>query len=390
MWERSSRRLTCARCSSVCTSASSTCASRAIQPGWPCLYSLLFIEIWKGLMPLMKLHVCFVLAMLIAAGSHSQAQQAPTYPPPDDRYKVDILEVNGHPDDDIQFAAYIAKLVEQQHKKVAVIYATRGNSGSNAAGPEQSKALADMREMEARHSLGSYGITHAWFLHGSDTPGADVLHSLEAWGHGHALEEVVRLVRITRPEVIFTWMPNNVVGENHDDHQAAGVLATEAFDLAGNPLAFPEQVEAPRNRLSINNYGEGLRPWQPKKIYYFTDATHFEFLKGNGPEYSTSDISPSRKIPYSRVAAEAWGDYKTQNDFTDAQLKEFAEMPIRLIFGKSVVSGTPTGDVFEGITPNPAAYVRARGYEAPAPGLTFELGGPWAFYRQFWPAHNIE
>ena len=65
-------------------------------------------------------------------------------------------------------------------------------------------------------------------------------------------------------------------------------------------------------------------------------------------------------------------------------------MPIRLIFGKSVVSGTSTGDVFEGITPNPAAYVRARGYEAPAPGLTFELGGPWAFYRQFWPAHNIE
>ena len=207
----------------------------------------------------MKLHVCLILAVLIAAGSHSQAQQAPPYPPPDDRYKVDILEVNGHPDDDIQFAAYVAKMVEQQHKKVAVIYATRGNSGGNAAGPEQSKALADIREMEARHSLASYGITHAWFLHGSDTPGADVLHSLEAWGHGQALEEVVRLVRITRPEVILTWMPNYVVGENHEDHQGAGVLATEAFDLAANPLAFPEQLEAPRNRLSISNYGEGLQ-----------------------------------------------------------------------------------------------------------------------------------
>jgi hypothetical protein len=26
-----------------------------------------------------------------------------------------------------------------------------------------------------------------------------------------------------------------VVGENHDDHQGSGVLATEAFDMAGDP-----------------------------------------------------------------------------------------------------------------------------------------------------------
>jgi LmbE family N-acetylglucosaminyl deacetylase len=321
----------------------------------------------------------------------SHAQQAEPNPQPDARYKVDILIVVGHPDDDTEVTPYIAKVIEEQHKKVAVVYGTRGNSGGNAAGSEQSKALADIREMEARHSLATYGITNAWFLHGSDTPGGDVLHSLEAWGHGKSLEEVVRLVRITRPEVIFTWMPNYVVGENHDDHQAAGVLATEAFDLAGNPVAFPEQVEAPRNRLGINNYGEGLRPWQPKKIYYFTDATHFDFLKGNGPEYPTSDISPSRKIPYSRVAEEAWsGYYKTQNDFTDAQLQEYTHMPVRLIFGKSLVGGTKTGDVFEGISSNPIAYVRPHGYEVPASGLSLELGGPWAFYHDFWRAHSIE
>src|SRR5438094_5112602 len=317
-------------------------------------------------------------------------QQAPPNPEPDYRYKIDILEVVGHPDDEIMVAAYVSELTEQQHKRVAVVYTTRGNSGGNAAGPEQSNALADIREMEARHSLASYGISNAWFLHGSDTPGGDVLKSLEQWGHGKALDEIVRLVRITRPEVIVTWLPNYVVGENHDDHQAAGVLATEAFDLAANPLAFPEQVEAARNRLNISNYGEGLRPWQPKKIYYVSDTTHFDFFKGNGPEYPTIDVSPSRKIPYSRVAAEAWSHYKTQNDFTDAQLKEFTEMPVRFIFGKSLVGGTATSDVFESISGTPIAYVRARGYEPRAPALTLELGGPWAFYREFWPAHNLE
>ncbi len=339
----------------------------------------------------MKLGLPLFLALFLLCLSlpAAQSQQAPPNPEPDARYKVDILIVVGHPDDDIEVTSYVAKLIEEQHKSVAVVYGTRGNSGGNAAGQEQSKALADVREMEARHSLASYGITNAWFLSGPDTPGGDVLHSLETWGHGKALEEVVRLVRITRPDVILTWMPKYVVGENHDDHQAAGVLATEAFDLAGNPLAFPEQVEAPRNRLSINNYGEGLRPWQTKKIYYFSDTTHFDFFKGNGPEYPTSDISPSRKIPYSRVAAEAWGYYKTQNDFTDAQLKEFSEMPVRLILGKSLVGGTVTGDVFEGITPDPIAYVRATGYEPPPPGVALELGGPWAFYHTFWPAHGI-
>jgi len=334
--------------------------------------------------------LCVAVFLSCIAVTFLHAQQAEPNPQPDARYKVDILIVVGHPDDDVEVTAYVAKLIEQQQKKVAVVYGTRGNSGGNAAGAEQANALADIREMEARHSLASYGITNAWFLHGSDTPGGDVLHSLEVWGHGQALEEVVRLVRITRPEVIFTWMPNYVVGENHDDHQAAGVLATEAFDLAGDPLAFPEQVEAPRNRLSISNYGEGLRPWQPKKIYYFTDATHFDFLKGNGPEYSTSDVSPSRKIPYSRVAAEAWGYYKTQNDFSDAQLKEFTEMPVRLIFAKSLVGGTKTGDVFEGITPTPIAYARPHGYETPASGFSVQLGGPWAFYHDFWRAHGIE
>lgn len=338
----------------------------------------------------MKLHVCLVLAVLMIPGvSHSQTQ-APPNPEPDSRYKVDVLEVVGHPDDDIEVAAYVAKLIEQQHKRVAVVYTTRGNSGGNAAGPEQSNALADIREMEARRSLASYGITNAWFVHGSDTPGADVLHSLEQWGHGQALDEIVRLVRITRPEVILTWMPNYVVGENHEDHQGAGVLATEAFDLAANPLAFPEQLEAPRDRLTINNYGEGLRPWQPKKIYYFSDSIHFDFFQGNGPEYATSDMSPGHKMPYSRVAAEAWGYYKTQNDFTDAQLKEFTEMPVRFIFGKSLVGGNATSDVFEGITSSPIPYARPRGYEPPAPGVVLELGGPWAFYHTFWPAHGIE
>src|ERR1700757_3682306 len=114
-------------------------------------------------MKVFRSSVLAVSVFLAITVSRSLSHQAPNNPEPDSRYKVDVLEVVGHPDDDIEVAAYVAKLIEQQHKRVAVIYATRGNSGGNAAGPEQANALADIREMEARHSLASYGIPNAWF-----------------------------------------------------------------------------------------------------------------------------------------------------------------------------------------------------------------------------------
>src|SRR5262245_40114832 len=315
------------------------------------------------MLPSFCLRLLLSLLLLPYCYMWAQSPAAPVNSPSDDRYKADVLLIVAHPDDDSLAAPYLAKAIYDEHKHVAVIYGTRGDAGGNAVGNEQAASLGAVREIEGRRALASMGILDVWFLNAPDTPGQDVLHSLETWGHGASLEKVVRLVRLTRPEVILTWLPVYVVGENHDDHQAAGVLATEAFDLAGNPLAFPEQVEAARNRLSIGNYGEGLRTWQPKKIYYFSDSTHFEFYKGNGPEYATSDISPSRKTPYSRIAAESWGFYKTQNDFTTAQLREFTEMPVQLILGKSLVGGTATSDVFEGVTSVPIAYVKSKGYE---------------------------
>ena len=96
------------------------------------------------------------------------------------------------------------------------------------------------REIEGRRAADEFGITNVWFLNGPDTPGQDVLRSLETWNHGTALDQTIRLVRLTRPEVIMTWLPDYVAGENHGDHQAAGVLATEAFDLAGDPTVFPD------------------------------------------------------------------------------------------------------------------------------------------------------
>src|SRR5450432_2901065 len=175
-----------------------------------------------------------------AAQNAKAAASAVPLKQPDERYKADILLVVAHPDDEGAATAYLARAIDEG-KRVAVAYGTRGSSGGNEVGTEQASALGAIREIEARRALASLGITNVWFLGGKDNASQDVLQSLANWEHGAALEQLVRIVRLTRPDVILTFLPGTFIGEDHGDHQAAGVLATEAFDLAGDPTAFASQ-----------------------------------------------------------------------------------------------------------------------------------------------------
>ena len=353
-----------------------------------------------------------LLVLLPAIRLSAQQAQAPALLPPDDRYKADLLLVVAHPDDDVVIGGYLARIALDEHKRIAVVYCTNGDGGGNAVGNESGPALGQVREIEARRALANFGIHNVWFLPGHDTPGQNVLRSLDNWNHGRALDDVVRLVRVTRPDVILTWLPDPVVGENHDDHQASSVLAVEAFDAAGDPTVFPEQVSPPRDRTGMANLTEGLLPWQPMKLYFMTDAfddwgpywhdpeTKSPYRKsivdGTGPVYDTTTISPSRHKSYAELTAEHQAFYLTQEgDLGVKALKsetftDFA-YPAHLIFGKSLVGGSVTGDVFDGVTPQPTPFARVHGYSAPPrQGLSFDIGDPWRFYALFWNTHDLD
>jgi LmbE family N-acetylglucosaminyl deacetylase len=330
----------------------------------------------------------------------SFAQTATKVAQEDPRYKVDILVVVAHPDDEGAATPYLARAIDEG-KRVAVAYGTRGSSGENQASAENAKALGDIREIEARQGNAVLGIDKVWFLGGEDTASQDVLQSLANWDHGKTLENLVRIVRLTRPEVILTFLPGTFIGEDHGDHQAAGVLATEAFDLAGDPTAFPEQVSAPLRRLEP--YLENLRPWQTKKIYYFPDADREDIFKDQGPTYSVKEISKSLKLPYWRVALESFRKHETQaKGFIDSLAKmdeaqiekmattDFWSSGITFVRGKSLVGGSVTGDIFEGVAPGAIPFARPETMAAPSqPEMVAELAGPWDFYQEFRRAHGL-
>jgi LmbE family N-acetylglucosaminyl deacetylase len=96
--------------------------------------------------------LCFVIT------SVAQVKQAPPNPPADERFKADILLVVAHPDDETMVTGYFARAVYDEHRRVAVVFTTRGDGGGNAVGNEQAAGLGVVREIEGRRALASLGI----------------------------------------------------------------------------------------------------------------------------------------------------------------------------------------------------------------------------------------
>ena len=120
--------------------------------------------------------------------------------------------------------------------------ATRGNGGQNEIGPELFEALGVLRteELLAAHRFDG---AEQFFTRAVDFGFSfSVEESFEKWGHDEILGDYVRLIRMTRPDVIITMRPDGAGGGQH--HQASARIATEAFRAAGDPARYAEQIAA--------------------------------------------------------------------------------------------------------------------------------------------------
>jgi LmbE family N-acetylglucosaminyl deacetylase len=177
------------------------------------------------------------------------------------RLKVDLLGVFAHPDDETGVAAAIASWTHGSGRTVAHVYCTRGEGGGNMVGTQSGPALGILREIELREALRGLGVNQVHFLDKADFAYTESLSiTLERWNHDDTLGRLVRVIRSLRPDVVITMNPAPSPGQ-HGNHQAAGWLATEAFDAAADPSRFPDQL-----RL------EGLSPWRPRKLFFSGSA----------------------------------------------------------------------------------------------------------------------
>src|SRR5437763_1448850 len=96
----------------------------------------------SGLIRGIRMRGCCLVALAGAClATRMSAQQIATSPSPDDRFKSDILLVAPHPDDESTIAGYLARAALDEHRRITVVFTTRGDAGSNLIGNEAGNAL---------------------------------------------------------------------------------------------------------------------------------------------------------------------------------------------------------------------------------------------------------
>jgi LmbE family N-acetylglucosaminyl deacetylase len=195
------------------------------------------------------------------------AESAPTTPPPTAastklispvlwdlrsfRELGSVLFVAAHPDDEnTQLITYLAR---GRGARAAYLSLNRGDGGQNVLGPEFGSELGVARTQELlaarRLDGGRQFFTRALDFGYSKT----AEETLAIWDRQQVVSDIVRVIRTFRPDVVIARF-SPTAGGTHGHHTASAILALEAFKLAGDPAAFPEQFK------------DGLSPWQPKRI----------------------------------------------------------------------------------------------------------------------------
>ena len=161
-----------------------------------------------------------------------------------------VLYVAAHPDD--ENTLLIAYLARGRDYRTAYLSVTRGDGGQNVLGPEFGEKLGVARTQEllaARRLDGG----RQFFTRAIDFGFSKDYHeTLSIWDRQEVVSDIVRVIRAFRPDVVITRFSPRPSG-THGHHTASAVLALEAYKLAGDPKAFPEQLGT-------------LTPWQPKRI----------------------------------------------------------------------------------------------------------------------------
>lgn len=208
-----------------------------------------------------------------------------------------VLYLAAHPDD--ENTRLIAWSAREMKYRTAYLSLTRGDGGQNLIGIELAEELGLIRTQELlaarRIDGGEQYFSRANDFGFSKTPE----ETLEFWGREAILADAVWVIRKHRPDVIITRFPPDPRG-GHGHHQAATILAIEAFRAAADPQRFPEQLAY-------------VEPWQAKRLLW--NASNFGGQNNTTSNQFNVDIGTFNPLfgqSYGEIAAESRSSHKSQ------------------------------------------------------------------------------
>jgi LmbE family N-acetylglucosaminyl deacetylase len=202
-----------------------------------------------------------------------------------------VLVIGAHPDD--EDTRLIAWLARGQHVETAYLSLTRGDGGQNLIGNELGEALGVVRTEELlaarRIDGGKQYFTRAYDFGFSKSAEEAFTH----WPRDSVLNDVVTVVRAFRPHVIVSVF-SGTRRDGHGQHEAAGLLAREAYDVAGDTTRFPAA-----------RFGSA---WAPLKFY----RSAWFRREGATLGFNVGEYNPLLGRSYAEIAAESRSQHKSQ------------------------------------------------------------------------------
>src|ERR1017187_1724130 len=244
-----------------------------------------------------------------------------------------VLYIAAHPDD--ENTRLIAYLSRGRGYRTGYLSLTRGDGGQNLIGPELGEELGVVRTQELlaarRIDGGQQFFTRALDFGFSK----DYRETLRIWDRQQVLADVVRVIREFRPDVVITRFSTEP-GQTHGHHTASAMLALEAFKIAGDTNAFPEQLT-------------DLKPWQPKRILWngfprgFGRAMGSSETNAPGLQLDIGGYNPLLGESYGEIAARSRTMHKTQG-FGSVGSRGNANETFQLLDGAPA-----TNDILDGV-----------------------------------------
>lgn len=204
-----------------------------------------------------------------------------------------VLYVAAHPDD--ENTRLLATFALGYGYRTGYLSLTRGDGGQNLIGSDLRDRLGVIRTQEliaARRIDGAIQFfTRANDFGFSKQPD----ETLRIWDRRAVLADVVRVIRTFRPHILITRFSTEP-GVTHGHHTASALLALEAFNLAGDPTAFPEQLADGR-----------LQPWKPTRVLWNAWPAAFRGTsrKPGDPDPATLQLDSGG---YSALLGESFGE----------------------------------------------------------------------------------
>ncbi|WP_297763238.1 PIG-L family deacetylase [uncultured Muriicola sp.] len=255
-----------------------------------------------------------------------------------------------HPDD--ENTRLISYLSNEVHARTAYLSITRGDGGQNLIGPELRELLGVLRTEELlaarRVDGGIQYFTRANDFGYSKHPD----ETLQLWDKEKVLGDVVKLIRVFKPDVIINRFDHRTPGSTHGHHTSSAVLSEEAFDLAANANAYKEQLQS-------------VDLWQPKRLFFNTSwwfyGSQENFDKADKSRLINLDIGvyyPMLGMSNNEIASIASSQHLCQG-FGRPTFRGSEQEYIELLKGDMPVNDP--SDLFEGID---TSWSRIKGGEA--------------------------